>query len=254
MEGIFIVGYWNSGTTLLVDILRHHPVLKLKKARFKPNLEDRTIIKHLRKSGGDFIYLSPYYKEIIEYGFEHYEEKIPMGEDKDRFNRLFNRSYAVKRDKQLLLKNPWLWFMPKLIAENFERWDLKKLTIIRNGRMQVTSKDYWLKDPNPEKALIARAKFWVRSMEFYFEHWHGREDCLNLRYENLCSSPVDTLNRICDFIDIDIRPLEKYIPRSLSIRSSKWDELPENLKQEVDAIIAPMQDQLDDRLPEHYHQ
>ena len=54
MKALFIVGYWNSGTTLLVDVLRKHPILSLRKARYKPNLEERTIKKILKRLDSDF--------------------------------------------------------------------------------------------------------------------------------------------------------------------------------------------------------
>ncbi len=68
-QAVFIVRYWNSGTTLLVDVLRKHPAFAFKRARFKPNLEDRTIIKILRRFDAGFIKLDDYYREINQNGF-----------------------------------------------------------------------------------------------------------------------------------------------------------------------------------------
>ncbi len=248
-KAIFIVGYWNSGTTLLVDVLRKHSDLAFKRARWKPNLEDRTIIKILRKFGADFIKLENYYEEIIKNGFSNYHEPTFNHTDKQRFIKIFNRKYGVRNGKTLLLKNPWLWFMHKFINSHFIDWDIKKIVIIRDGAMQTASKNYWLRVAEPERMLLARAKFWVKSMEYYFDHWHTDQNTLAIRYENLCYHPRETLIEICTFLDIDFAKIAAHTPAVLENRRDKWEAIDKNLRLKVSEITADMQRKVDDVLP-----
>ncbi|MDH5720178.1 MAG: sulfotransferase [Spirochaetia bacterium] len=248
MNAIFIVGYWNSGTTLLVDLLRKHPEVKLKRARYKPNLEERDIVKILKKFGSDFIQLGDY-SDINENGFQNYKETKFNDEQKEKFNKIFMKKFGVKNNKYLLLKNPWLFFMPNFIKEQFSNLNMKKILILRHGHSQVVSKDYWLRDTDrPEQKLFARAKFWVRSMEFFFENWHNKET-LVMRYENVCQNPLNAMKEICDFIGIDLAPIENSVPKKLENKMGKWNQLPEELKKEIDIIIKPMQEKIDKAYP-----
>lgn len=248
-KAVFIVGYWNSGTTLLVDVLRKHPDFAFKRARFKPNLEDRTIVKILRKFDADFIQLKDYYREITTNGFKNYNEPNFSEEDKLSFTKIFNRKYGVGQKKQLLLKNPWLWFMEEFINSHFIDWNIKKIVIVRDGAMQSVSKDYWLKSDNPEKMLLARAKFWVRSMEYYFDHWHESDDTMTIRYENLCYNPRQTVIDLCEFMDVDFDKIQKHTPALLENRKDKWERLSPNLRLQVEEITADMQRKIDDLFP-----
>ena len=103
MKILLIVGYWNSGTTLLVDILRKHPKLTLRRARWLPNLEERTIQKLLQRLGSDFIQFDENYKTVVNQGFTHYQEPQFDEEQSQQFERLFNQKFGVKEPKILLL-------------------------------------------------------------------------------------------------------------------------------------------------------
>lgn len=250
-QAVFIVGYWNSGTTLLVDVLRKHPDFAFKRARFKPNLEDRTIVKILRKFDAGFIELKDYYREINVNGFKNYNEPNFSQDDKEKFTRIFNRKYGVGQKKTLLLKNPWLWFMHDFIQTHFIDWNIKKIVIVRDGAMQSVSKDYWLKADDPDKMLLSRAKFWVRSMEYYFDHWHQKEDTITIRYENLCYQPRETLIQLCDFMKVDFSKIQAHVPALLENRRDKWDKLSPNLQLQVEEITGDMQRKIDDLFPVH---
>jgi len=249
MDILFITGYWNSGTTLLVDIMRKHPQLQLRKSRFKSNIEDRTIKRLLNNLGYDFIKLGDY-SEIIKNGFDNYAEAFLTEEDKQRFLKVFDKKFRVQKDKTLLLKNPWLFFMPNFINSTFDNYKVKKINIIRNGWSQVVSKDYWLKNTkDPEQKLYARSKFWVRSMEFFFNNWYNDDNTLNLRYENLCTDPERWIKIVCEFCEIDFDSIHSFIPKALTNRESKWNQLNEDYKKEVLNILQPMQDKIDEFLP-----
>ncbi|MDX2248262.1 MAG: sulfotransferase [Bacteroidia bacterium] len=251
MKAIFIVGYWNSGTTLLVDILRKHPQICLRRARFKPNLEERTLAKILRKMGTGFISLESDYATVIREGFVNYREPRFDAETREKFRKIFDRKFAVSPDQTLLLKNPWLFFMPDFIDQNFASDDLKKIIILRDGPGQIVSKDYWKRNlENPEQQLYARAKFWVRSMEYFFEKWHQKPNTLTLRYENFCHNPIAFTRNICDFAQVSqphkfITP----IPLQFSNRQTNWNQLNPAYRDNVNAIIKDMQTKLDLHFP-----
>ena len=140
MNIVFIVGYWNSGTTLLTDILRKHPTLKLKKARYKPNLEERTIRKILKKLGTDFFDFGDY-SEVIANGFKNYKQPQFDENQRYKFRKSFNWYFGVSKSHRLLLKNPFLFFFNNFIEENFATDTVKKIVILRNGYSQAVSKD-----------------------------------------------------------------------------------------------------------------
>ncbi len=249
MKALFIVGYWNSGTTLLVDILRKHEVLKLRKARYKPNLEERTIKKILKKMGTDFWDFGDY-SEVIEHGFDRYEEPQFDEHQRKRFRRIFQFHFWVRSSKILLLKNPWLFFFKKFIDTNFENDTIKKIVILRNGYSQAVSKDYWLRgNHDSKKHLVARTIFWKKSMELYFETWYKDEHCLTIRYENLCSNPEKVIREVCQFLEIPFEPLQDQLPKAFENQMTKWEQLDEALKMKVTEEIKDIQLRLDTAFP-----
>lgn len=248
-QAVFIVGYWNSGTTLLVDVLRKHPDFAFKRAKWKPNLEDRTIVKILQKFDAGFINLENYYEEINQNGFANYHEPHFNEADRLRFEKIFNRKYGVGEKKTLLLKNPWLWFMHRFIEAHFTQWNIKKIVIIRDGAMQTASKGYWLRADDPERMLIARAKFWVRSMEYYFDHWYKDAHTHTIRYENLCYAPRETLMELCEFMQVDFDKIAAHTPALLENRKDKWEAIDRNLRFRVTDIVGEMQHKVDELFP-----
>lgn len=249
MKAMFIVGYWNSGTTLLVDLLRKHPEIWLRRARYKPNLEERTFVKILRRMGGDFIRFDANYATVNREGFVHYREPDFGPEKLATFRRRFGLHFWVPASKTLLLKNPWLFFNPQFLQQVFATDDIRTSIVLRHGAMQVVSKDYWKRsDGDPAEHLIARAHFWVRAMEFFFEHWQPRPDVLVLRYENVCHDPEGQIGQLLAHADLSAEPLLPHLPK-LSNRTSKWRELDPALRKQVWDIVAPMQARLDALYP-----
>ncbi|MEZ4774010.1 MAG: sulfotransferase [Bacteroidia bacterium] len=254
MKSIFIVGYWNSGTTLLVDILRKHPQICLRRARFKPNLEERTLTKILRKFDAGFIRLEDDYATINREGFVHYQEPRFDAETHHRFRKIFDRKFSVPSSQTLLLKNPWLFYMPSFLQENFGKDDIRKVIILRDGPGQIVSKDYWKRNTeNPEHQLYARANFWVRSMEYFYENWYQKPDTLTLRYENFCNNPVAFTRQICDFAQLPF-PIHfaSKLPAKLDNRRTNWNQLDDDYKEQVIQIISDMQARLDMDFPVLY--
>lgn len=249
MRVLFIVGYWNSGTTLLVRILRHHPMLKLRKTFNSKNLEEHTVRRILKKFNHDFFFFGDY-KEVIENGFKNYKEPGLSEKETEKFRKLFYKRLRAPKKKILFLKKPRMFFFKNFLDRTFPKGEMKKIVIIRNGYSQVVSKDYWLNSPEePKKQLLTRAHFWYRAMEYYFKNWHNDPETICLRYESLCNNPERELGRICDFAGIDFEEIRDYIPEGLESRMDKWDKLDESLKREVTGIIGEMQQKLDKELP-----
>ena len=127
---------------------------------------------------------------------------------------------------------------------------MKYVVIIREGGMQAASKDYWLRDQeNPEALLMARGKFWVRAMEYFYQHWHNRDDVYVMRYENLCADPVKQVGKLLEWLDLELAPLIPHLPTKLTNRTDKIDGLAPELRQELMGIIGPMQQQIDEDYP-----
>jgi hypothetical protein len=97
--------------------------------------------------------------------------------------------------------------------------------------------------------LLARAKFWVRSMEYFFEHWHNQPNVYTLRYENLCYAPRQTLMSLCEAMSLDFAPLAPHCPALLENRRDKWDALEKRLQLHVNEIVADMQLRVDHHFP-----
>jgi len=249
MRVLFIVGYWNSGTTLLVRILRHHSRLKLRKTFNSKNLEEHTIRRILKKFNKDFFFFGDY-RDVIQNGFKNYEEPCLNDEETKKFRKLFYKKLRVPKDKILFLKKPRIFFFKNFLDRTFPKGEMKKIVILRNGFSQVVSKDYWKNSPaEPKKQLLRRAHFWFRAMEYYFDNWHNDPETLCLRYESLCNNPERELRRICDFAEISFEEIREHIPEGLESRMDKWEKLNDDLKNEVEKIIGEMQKKLDKELP-----
>ena len=52
---------------------------------------------------------------------------------------------------------------------NFTGYPVRKIMILRNGYSQVVSKDYYMHEGEPASQLKARAIFWHKAMDRYFQ-------------------------------------------------------------------------------------
>jgi hypothetical protein len=224
--------------------------MRLRLARFKPNLEERTTIKILNKLGFDFIDIRNDYKRILDLGFEAHEEPKFNMDQMARFRNDFEKKFKVPEGKWLLIKNPWWFFFPNFIAEAFSPYELSTISILRNGKNQVVSKDYWLRNTNePAEKLLARSRFWAKCIDYYESNWLGKEGHLDLRYESLCRQPKETLEACFNHLGMDKGRYRKKLPTLPEEKFAKWDALDEALKAEVMDIINPAQEKLDHILP-----
>lgn len=249
MRALFIVGFWNSGTTLLTRLLKQHPALRLRKAAFQPNLEERKTRKILRQLGTDYHDFTNM-ADVVRDGFIHHPEPVLDDKAVAYFQRTFQRSFSVSADKQLLLKQPYMFYLPRTLDRLFEFDDIKYVVILRNGYSQAASKDYWKKETdNPEEKLYTRAGFWQQSMSFFYTYWANRPDVFTLRYENLCTYTNRAVADVCAFAGIDFEALRPSMPADLKIRLDKWKQLPELYKTNMQDQIQDMVTRVDTDYP-----
>ncbi|MEL6535933.1 MAG: sulfotransferase [Bacteroidota bacterium] len=250
-EFLIINGHWNSGTTLLVDLLRKHPDLDFRQARFKPELEERTTLKLLRNLGYEPIPFGVNYDLVTKnQGFAYWEEPPLLPEGKLlKMSKAWHRKFNPRGGKKSLLKNPWLLFYPETLRQLTQQDQVHYIYILRDGRSQVTSRDYWKNESKPEQHLIARAHFWVYCMEWFLDKWQPDSNCLVVRYENLTAHPEASLQEICQHAQIPFEPLRSHLPPALENRLGKWNALPSDLRGSVEDIITPMQQRLDTLYP-----
>lgn len=249
MQALLIPGYWNSGTTLLVDLLRKHPDLQLTRGRWLPNLEERNTKKMLARYGERFVDLGPGYQLILSEGWPAHKEPRLTPSEIRQFRRRFGLIFKTWPGKVLLAKNPWWMFAPDFFRQVFANDEVRYLMIFRAGIHQVVSKDYWLRGPfPPEEQLRRRAEFWKMCVDYYFEHWHGREEVLTLTYEALCDDPRAAIRRVCAHLGLDPEPLLPKVPEQIANRTRHWDHLEPRLQEMVQGIVAPAQARLDEAL------
>lgn len=249
MQALFIVGFWNSGTTLLTKLLKQHPDLRLRKAAFKPNLEERKTRKILWKLGTDYHDFTNM-ADVVTDGFIHHPEPNLSDKDVAYYQKAFHRAFSVPDDKVLLLKQPYMFYLPKTLDRFHEFDDVKYVIILRNGYSQAASKDYWKTETDdPEEKLYVRAGFWKQSMAFFYEHWAPRADVFTLRYENLCTYTNRSVEAVCEFAGLDFEKLRPSMPDDLKIRLDKWEQLPDSYKANMHDKIHDMVEQVDADYP-----
>ncbi len=243
MKGLLITGFWNSGTTLLVDLLRKHPQLQLARGRWLPNLEERSTRKWLQDG---FIDLGRGYEPILEGGWEAHQEPQLSEQEIRRFRKKFGRAFFTWPGRQLLAKNPWWFFIPSLLRQVFQDDDIRYLIVFREGVHQVVSKDYWKHGAYPpDEMLLRRAHFWAMCIDYYEQHWHGRSEVLTLSYKHICKDPRENMQSICHHAGLDATPIFAKIPEQLSNRMKLWDQLDPSLQEQVKTIVTPAQLKLD---------
>ena len=245
IDGVFIVGYWNSGTTMLADLLDRHPRLSLRRARWKKNnLEENITKRFLRSLGYDYpVFTHAYYKQILKHGYHKSDElTLNAGEIKN-FRKKFKRNFFVLPKNKVLIKNTFMFLVKRFLDETFEHDRIKKIIILRNIFSQSVSRDNW-RNGDPEENLIDRCRFWNRNMEYFFKHWHNDPETFIFRYENFCQKPEEHLQKLCRFLDVDSSPLQNRAPQ-VENRMERWFNLDQKYKDIVIKETTTMQKKMD---------
>lgn len=242
MKGLLITGYWNSGTTMLVDLLRKHSQLQLTRGKWLPNLEERSTRRWLP---GGFIQLGDSYAPILDGGWDAHQEPSLSDQEIRDFRRKFGWTFWTWPGKQVLAKNPWWMFIPGTLNRVFREDEIRYLMVFREGIHQVVSKYYWQNGPLPEREMLERrAKFWVMCIDYYERHWHGREDVLTLDYAHICQNPTAELEKIFVHLGMDCESFLPQVPSKLENRTAHWDRLDPSYQDLVLEIVTPAQEKL----------
>jgi len=243
-DHVFIVGFWNSGTSILARLLSRHPDIKIKMSRGNPNYENTVIEDSIQKIG---LHLPHFELEkVIKFGLEPYTLACPQRAGE--FAK-YLRSHLGR--KRRLLKNCRLFFCKELLDNAFPK--SKRIIILRDGRSQVISKGYWEKNADGgEGKLCNRAKLWKICMDYYLSLWCKDPNTITVRYEDLCNDTRSVMEEVCDFLLLDYKKLRYRLPLSLENMNYKWNEFDDDLKQIVEGQIMPELKKLNELCPVKY--
>jgi len=218
---VFITGCQRSGTTLLASMLGSHPnYVATPECQFKVNLASfLDSYKQLDKNAIKlaFDYLNHHFRFLIwdidlneKTFFENFLE----------YNLRSIVEYIVKEYAiQKFNKNPTVWFdhdpesfkYRSIIFKHFP--DAKFIHIVRDGRAVAAS--MFSLDWGPNNSFCAARKYKKNINQLLqAESELGSEKMLRIKYEDLLSSPVETLKLICDWLQIEFHlnmPLAKGI-------------------------------------------
>jgi hypothetical protein len=236
-EKIFIVGFWNSGTSILAELLDKHRDLSCLKTPYNENHElyhGGFVGASIRKIYGHLFDVS--YEEVIEHGVDCLE--IRANDKLPQFVEKINREWGVGKN---FVKYNRLVVCKDLLDAAFP--DAKRIIMLRDGRSYAVSKLFG-RDP------VQKARVWVAFMKYVLRIWWGDRQTYFLRYENLCVDPVREVNGVLRFLG-----LEQKLPSKLpEVRNMnyKWDKFVKNhaeMVKEVPAIVADMNREIDAKIP-----
>lgn len=246
MKIVVIIGHWNSGSTLLTELLSRHPAARPGRARHLPNREERHTRRLLRQ-------LARRRGSCRRHEWCYYHRPKLNDIELAWFRARLLRYLRPGSGRFALIKNPWLLYGHDLLTRALAGHDVRYVYITRRGANQVTSWNAWFSEArNLAEAranLMERARLWVDGVETYRHDWAERDDCVAVRYEDLCREPLATLDRLADFAALTPSVWRPAPPREFTISEAKWQALPGCFRQEILAITATAQGWLDDHVP-----
>lgn len=206
---VFIVGCYNSGTSLLLTILQHHPKLST-----LPHLgEGQWLTDHL---------VCPSSIGIPRLWAEK-EELFRFGQNEKK-----DVAKKVKKDWLKLVLDPFADFIIEKTNANAARmlWLQENfpnsyfIHVIRNGYAVSLGIEKKTKNKiNDNSNLLQKAAHqWERSAEIVLEDAKGINNFLEISYEELTELPDKTINKICKFLQI------QYIDESILNNTFKIHE------------------------------
>jgi len=243
---VFIVGCPRSGTTKLAELLAHHPeILCVSETHFFNNnwgldfLNSENIFHDLD--------LKKFHEALNDF-YEHYRIKdfINLNNlDSKRISEIFKNNLSIEA-KQKVGFNPKRSMFSAMTQACKERYpdklvfcektpqhllNIKEISqvfphakfilITRDGRAVVNS---LLKMPWRPAGLINNARFWRKYIhlgwqaEEYFVEKGSASNFTEIKFEDLISNPVESLESLCNFIGIN------YSERMLDIHHSNSDD------------------------------
>ena len=208
---IIIVGVPRSGTSLLTAVLnRHAKVYISPESHFFFRIwGNRRILGNLSKPS-NFDKLKPYFQSLKYIGSGWANTDIDISRLKEKFYQEEKQDYeslfitflkilSEQKNKEMFgEKTPLhLYFLPQMV-KSFK--DIKIIHVIRDGRGTVSS----LLGTDWGKDLITYSIFWKNCMTLirHFMSVNALE-MLEIKFEDLVVQPENTLNKICDYINVN---------------------------------------------------
>lgn len=207
LESIFIVGYRRSGTTLLRNILNAHSQLAIVSeshfiAYFYDNIHLYADLNH----DPNFEFLLT---DIIS-SKRYKGRKLSTIVNLDLINRIPQRNLAsileVLYDQYKKINNAKVWgdktpyflYRIPMLIDLFP--NCRIIHIIRDPRAALLSQQKNFAEYN----VIKYARMWVNGMASFEKAKMVLEDAqyFEIKYEDLVSNPVSSLQNICDFLSI----------------------------------------------------
>lgn len=202
-----IVGAPRSGTTLLRFILDAHPEIAI-----PPETGFLTIGATLKGKGDKlrerFFHAVTNYPESspawpdFEISAEEFRsalEEIAPFDISEGF-RAFYRLYAARFGKSRWGDKTPIYCL-SIDAIRRVLPEARFIHIIRDGRdVALSLRKMWF-SPGPE--METQAAYWRQYIEAGRQSGLGRPDYLEIRYEHLIANTTETLERVCDFLDLE---------------------------------------------------
>lgn len=187
---VFVVGCYNSGTTLLSDLLERHPKISALPA------EGQFLTEEFKS---DFELGLPRMWTMREDRFRLTEADV--GPDPTRLKKEWGMRLDHRRPV-LVEKSPPNAARTRWLQEHFE--NARFVTIVRNG-YAVAEGIRRKGDPKHRNGwpIEACAHQWARSNEMLLEDAPLLRHLLWIRYEDLTARPAEELARIIRFLDLD---------------------------------------------------
>lgn len=254
----FITGSQRSGTTLLSVILGNHSEVDIdgfaRAFRLVSCLKDYTKVlpAHLQYSEDAVL------QEVIAQDFKGRLAQFTDYKNLAEYDSLKD-FFAEAITKQLAKSNKSVWG-DKTPNMHHYLGDLlmtvpqaKIIHIVRDGRATAQSQA-----ARAQEHILLAANDWVKGniLALVNQKLLGKKQHLIVRYEDLLSSPEQTVKKICDFLNLEFQPEMLRLKNENEEKSyvkSKFDttkidayktEIPEKTLRKIEAIQAPLLNKL----------
>lgn len=229
---LFIVGFPRSGTSMLVQLLNLHPKIDIQhESKYIPGYFKRFCTLYKRKRFSDIYHdMNRFLKNKSRYTGEVSEDRIlkllsnsSSHNVKETYIKLILETIKVSSATSESIigdKTPEYIRHILFLKELFP--NAKFLHLLRDGRDAFLS----IKDLNWEPGNVY---FAAHEWKKYWNCWEdakskiSENDMLTIRYEDLLSSPLEELEKACQFLNVEysIEFFEKF--RLKTSNSLKWE-------------------------------
>jgi hypothetical protein len=211
IDPVFIGGCDRSGTTLLGSVLgSHHSILCVPEAQFKYEL---FVLASQNNKNIDIEKITDFLVRNWRLGLWGITEEIKNkfqksgAEDIASILRWLSARYGQKIGKTKF--SQWIDHTPSNLRHIFQLLDYfpdaRFIHIVRDGRAIAASSSFSHLEWGPNTPLEA-ARFWLEKISYGLaaENTIGPERVIRIRYEDLLLQMNKTLERICDFLKIEV--------------------------------------------------